>query len=95
MSLFDLHLIMFRSIKDETETKIDSDIKINMFFELGLIKNWSFPFFEFKDNRNLNLKINLDTNTLKDITDNEDPLLCYKKILPRNNIVDFIKKNPV
>lgn len=93
--MFDLHLIIFRSIKDELETKIDFDMSLNDLLEKGLIKNHRYPFFYFKDNRNNRLNIFADEKLLKEIHENEEALLCYKKYLPRNNTVNFIMKNPV
>ena len=95
MALFDLHLIIFRSIKEETETKIDFDMRLDSLLEKGLIKNYRYPFFYFKDNRNSNLNIAYDEKLYKELNEVEEPLACYKKYLPRNNSVDFIKKNPV
>jgi len=63
--------------------------------EKGLIKNYKYPFFYFKDNKNSNLNIDFNEEILKEINFNEEPLLCYKKYLPRNNPLDFIIRNPV
>lgn len=71
-------------------------MSLNDLLEKGLIKNHRYPFFYFKDNRNNNLNIFTDDDKLlKEINENEEVLLCYKKYLPRNNTIDFIMKNPV
>ncbi len=88
-------MIIYRSIKDETETKIDFDISLDLLLEKGLIKNHLYPFFHFKDNRNTNLNIFVDEKMFKEINESEEAFLVYKKYLPRNNTCDFIMKNPV
>jgi hypothetical protein len=95
LTLFDLHLIIFRSMKEESETKIDFDMKLNELSDLGLIKNYRFPFFYFKDNTNSDFQIKLNKDYYKEINEFEDYRKIYKKYLPRNNAIDFIKKNPV
>ena len=95
LTLFDLHLIIFRSMKEESETKIDFDMKLNELSDLGLIKNYRFPFFYFKDNTNSDFQIKCNKEFYEEINKFEDSRRVYKKYLPRNNSVDFIKKNPV
>ena len=42
-SLFDLHLAIYHSIKDELETKIDHKITLGTLRNLGLIKDYKYP----------------------------------------------------
>ena len=82
-------------MKEESETKIDFDMKLSELSDLGLIKNYRFPFFYFKDNRNSDFQIKLNKEFYEEINQFEDTSIVYKKYLPRNNSIDFIKKNPV
>jgi hypothetical protein len=67
-------------------------MKLNKLSDLGLIKNYRFPFFYFKDNTNSNFQIKINKDYYNEF---EDSRKAYKKYLPRNNTIDFIKKNPV
>ena len=49
--LFDLHLCIYRQIKTDYENKISFDIKIDDLYSKGLIHDFPYPFFLFKDNR--------------------------------------------
>ena len=52
LALFDVHLALYRKIKDDSETKIDFTVTFNSLHNKGLLKNPKYPFFIFKDNRN-------------------------------------------
>jgi hypothetical protein len=100
LSVFDLHLVLYRSIKNEIETKIDFDIKLKELKGLGLLKNYKYPFFVFKDNRNINNRISIELEnsieTYQNIIDTEQELfLIYKNYLPRTNTLMTLKRFPL
>ncbi len=98
ISVFDLHLILYRSIKDEPETKIDFNIKMRELSDLGLLKNFKFPFFIFKDNRNINNRVGKefseDLELKKLIYENKETFLLYKNYLPRTSTMMIMKMFP-
>lgn len=81
--LFDLHLIFLRSIKSESETKLDLTMRIEELIEAGFLKDHKSPVFLLKDNRNSN-------NYFKFEAESE-----YELFLPRTNTLKFIRRNPV
>lgn len=89
---------MYRSIKDETETKIDFNIKLKELNELGLLKNFKFPFFMFKDNRNINNKVGEDLKEDGDlkklVIDNKESFFLYRNYLPRSETLLILKMYP-
>ena len=94
---FDFKLSLFRSIKDETESKIDQDIKISDLAELGLLKSHKFPFLSLVDSRNFNKIKKVDDNIFKsksfDIRSHLD--LIYKNYLPRNYISYALRNSSI
>ena len=48
LALFDVHLALYRKIKDDSETKIDFTVTFNSLHNKGLLKNPKYPFFIFK-----------------------------------------------
>ncbi len=93
LTLFDLHLILYRSIKSETETKIDFQIKLSQLQELGLLKHHKYPFFTFKDNRNKSI-VKLEKELIESILDNGKFYCLYKDYLPRSNVFHILKSFP-
>jgi hypothetical protein len=98
LSVFDLHLILYRSIKDEPETKIDFNIKMKELCELGLLKNFKFPFFIFKDNRNINNRVAKefieDMDLKKLMKESRESFFVYRNYLPRTGTVMIMKMFP-
>jgi hypothetical protein len=93
-SLFDLHLIFFRSISNEAETKLDINLHLEELKRLGYMKNYKHPVFILKDNRqmDINKKNEEICNDVEDI----DPIYNkYKEYLPRANVIQFLKNRPV
>jgi len=98
LAVFDLHLILYRSIKEETETKIDFNINLKELNELGLLKNFKFPFFVFKDNRNINNKVADDSRKDKElnqiISETKESFFLYRNYLPRTDTMTIMKMYP-
>jgi hypothetical protein len=100
LSLFDLHLIIYRSIKEETETKISMDVTLEELQSLGLLKSYKYPFFIFQDNRDLKKKIPKIFKTkgisLKEeiINGDNELFLIYQDYLPRTNSLHLLKSFP-
>lgn len=99
LSMFDLHLILYRSIKDELETKLNFNIYLSELKEQGLLKNYKYPFFNFKDNRNshnkIEKKLEEDSTLYEEITYNDHELyMVYKNYLPRANALMMLKRFP-
>lgn len=99
LTLFDLHLLLYRSIRDETETKIDFSVKLEELQSLGLLKNFRYPFFVFKENRNTQDKIwkeisKGDKGLLQNMVDTGELLLIYQNYLPRTNSFLSLKRFP-
>ena len=82
-SLFDLHLALYRSIKDQNETKVDHKMTLGALKNMGLLKNHKHPFFIFKDNRN--------TGSL--ITTYEDKYELFKKMCKKQSNYYSIYQN--
>lgn len=93
LNLFDLHLILYRSIKNETETKIDFDVKLSELHNLGLLKNHKYPFFIFKDNRNKST-IKMSVETVENTLENDKLLCMYTDYLPRSNTISVLNTFP-
>lgn len=98
LTLFDLHLTMFRNLKQETETKIDFDIELGDLHEKGLLKNHKYPFFIFKDNRNngnLITSYEEKLESLKTITENNfETFTMYNNFLPRAGVLNVLNSHP-
>ena len=98
LHLFDLHLCLFDDFKLDYKNKISYNIKIDDLHSLGLIKNYKFPFFTFKQNK-LPLSFiynSLDFNELiKEVKDNNNNYFHFYTIyLPRNNCLNKLNANP-
>jgi hypothetical protein len=61
---------------------------------LGFLKNYKFPFFIFKDNRNMVKKIKLDSMVYEHILQTDEYYLIYKHYLPRHRPMDLFKHSP-
>jgi hypothetical protein len=66
--------------------------------DLGLLKNFKFPFFVFKDNRNINNKVGKDfkeDNELKKLMiDSKESFFLYRNYLPRSGTLTILKMYP-
>jgi hypothetical protein len=98
LHLFDLHLCLFEDFKPDYENKIAYNIKIDDLHSLGLIKNYNFPFFTFKQNKMPlsfiynSLKFN---DLIKKVIDNDNNYFYFYSIyLPRNNCLNQLNSNP-
>ena len=98
LHLFDLHLCLFDDFKLDYENKISFNIKIDDLHSLGLIKNYKFPFFTFKQNK---LPLSFIYNSLhfndliKEVKDNNNNYFHFYTIyLPRNNCLNKLNANP-
>lgn len=93
-----MHLILYRAVKDEKETKIDFDIKLCDLKNLGLLKSYKYPFFLFKDNRNSSHKIHkefLQIDIFETISENEGEMyFLFENYLPRLKPLAVLKRNP-
>ena len=98
LSLFDLHLALYRKIKNDNETKIDFSVNLGYLHNKGLLKNPKFPFFIFKDNRNNGDLIQFHEDkieALKKIKENNyESYLLYKNFLPRVNVLNTLNCHP-
>jgi hypothetical protein len=81
-------------MKDEIETKIDFNVKLSELQSLGLLKNYKYPFFYFKDNRNTKNKSQANPETLNEMIETGEYLLHYKNYLPRANSMLILKRFP-
>lgn len=96
ISIFDMHLIFMRSIKDEAETKLDHNMKIQELKESGYLKDHRYPVFVLRDSRNSNLSIKFNGDLYEAILNNRnEQLLMYKDFLPRNNVLQVLQRFPV
>jgi hypothetical protein len=94
LTVFDLHLILFRTIKEEFESKIDFNVKIEVLYKLSLLKSYRYPFFMFRDNR-LKSKLSFDVDIYQKIMEcNNQNYLIYKYHLPRYNPLTLMKIEP-
>ncbi|MCQ2816448.1 MAG: hypothetical protein MJ252_04190 [archaeon] len=98
LPLFDLHLAIFRSLKPETETKIDFDVKLGDLFDKGFLKSYKYPFFVFKDNRNKGALIQSYEDKLELLEtiskNNFETYTMYKNYLPRLDIFGMLNSHP-
>jgi phosphatidylinositol-4,5-bisphosphate 3-kinase len=98
LALFDVHLALYRKIKDDSETKIDFTVNFNNLHNKGLLKNPKYPFFIFKDNRNNGELIQFyedKVEYLKKIKDyKNESYLIYKNYLPRVNPLNILNWHP-
>jgi hypothetical protein len=91
-SIYDLHLILYRGIKDDLDTKISSYVTLSQLQSLGLLKSYRYPFFIFKDNRNSNNQIALEiTNTHEQL---ENPYQIYKNYVSRVSFLKMLRDFP-
>ena len=93
-SLFDLHIILYRSKSDEIETKINLDIKLEQLIELGLIK-YKLPSFYFKEVKKIYLINENEKNITLEILEYSNPIFLDGNLFPKNKNIDFLKSNPV
>ena len=98
LSLFDLHLALYRSLKSEVETKIDFNLTLKNLYDNKLLKNHKYPFFIFKDNKN---KGNLflfheDRKEKFNLIQNNqfENFIIYDEYLPRTNIINLLNFHP-
>ena len=97
--LFDLHLCIYRQIKPDYENKISFDIKIEDLYSKGLIHDFPYPFFLFKDNRTPftfpyspnKIKNDLIKNILES---NFNFSTFYSIYLPRSNTINILNTHP-
>ena len=98
LALFDVHLALYRKIKDDLETKIDFSVTFQDLHNKGLLKNPKYPFFIFKDNRNNGELIQFHEDKiefLKKIKDNKyETYLIYNNYLPRVNPLNILNCHP-
>lgn len=78
-NIFDLQLLIFRSIKEDTESKIDLDICIGDLSTLGLLKSHKYPFLKLSDSRNFN-KISKNEDFVKSVYENSLKILNFKAL---------------
>jgi hypothetical protein len=100
--IFDMKLNMFRSIKDDLESKIDLDVKLSEISDLGILKSYKFPFLTLSDSRNFN-KICKNENFMKTVYENSIKNkkfeirkhldLIYRDYLPRSFTAYYIKNS--
>lgn len=100
--IFDLKLNMFRSIKDDLESKIDLDVKLSEISDLGILKSYKFPFLTLSDSRNFH-KISKNENFMKTVYENSIKNkkfdirkhldLIYRDYLPRSFPAYYIKNS--
>jgi len=97
--LFDLHLCIYRQIKTDYENKISFDIKIDDLYSKGLIHDFPYPFFLFKDNRTP-LTFPYSPNKIKNdlikniIESNFNFSTFYSLYLPRTNTINLLNTHP-
>ena len=99
LHLFDLHLCLYQLIKPDYENKISFDVKIDALHEKGLLKNYKYPFFIFKDNKTpFSFKFcsnQIKGDLLKNIIDCQfDGNALYSCYLPRINTIYKINSFP-
>ena len=98
LPLFDVHLALYRKIKNDNETKIDFNVTFDDLHKKDLLKNPKYPFFIFKDNRNNGelIKFHEDkVEYLQKIKDNKyETFLMYKDYLPRVNSLNILNCHP-
>jgi hypothetical protein len=94
-SIFDLNVVIFRSIKQKQDTKIDMDIKIQNLNEIGFLKSYKYAFLELTDSRNFNNFSN-DENFLKSIYENSIKTNTFKIKTHLNKIYqDYLPRSKV
>ncbi len=91
IAFFDMHLILLRNIKSELDTKIDLNMKLKTFHDMGLLKSPKYPLFLLKDNkgRSTNNFKNIDKLFLEDLIENYDEM----DMLPNENDLIFFYQN--
>jgi len=98
LSLFDVHLALFKKIKSDNETKINFHVTFNELHQKGLLKNPKYPFFIFKDNRNNGDLIQFHEDKvefLKKLKEKKyETYLMYKEYLPRVNPLNILNCHP-
>jgi hypothetical protein len=95
-----MHLILFRNIKDDLETKVDHNLKLIDLKAKKILTSCNHPFFIFKDNRNKShLSYNLEdyNEILKEYNDENflNIYRLYKHYLPRTNTINSLRYSPV
>ena len=99
LNLYDLQICLYRQIKPDYENKISFDEKIDALHEKGLLKNYKYPFFIFKDNKtpfSFNYCSNqIKSDILRSMIDCEfDGNALYSYYLPRVNTLYKINSFP-
>ena len=98
LSLFDVHLALYKKIKSDNETKINFHVTFNELHQKGLLKNPKYPFFIFKDNRNNGDLIQFHEDKvefLKKLKEKKyETYLMYKEYLPRVNPLNILNCHP-
>ena len=99
LNLYDLQICLYRQIKPDYENKISFDEKIDALHEKGLLKNYKYPFFIFKDNKtpfSFNYCSNqIKSDILRAMIDCEfDGNALYSFYLPRVNTLYKINSFP-
>ena len=98
LTLFDVHLALYRKIRSDSETKLDFKLTFDNLHNKGLLKNPKYPFFIFKDNRNNGELIQFHEDKiefLEKIKENKyETYLMYKNYLPRVNPLNILNCHP-
>jgi len=96
LDLFDLHLCLYKDIKEDLENKISLQLKLDDLHRLGILKNYKKPFFYLTENK-MPLFINKNNNykeTYKNINEKKNFYYLYKNFLPRVNTLNLLLFNP-
>lgn len=96
-----MNLIIYRTLKDDCDKKIDLNLKMSELKSLGLFSKEHFPLLYLFDSRNFN-KISKNKNFTKEVYEMylentnficfENMDLWYKNYLPRN-LISFKERN--
>ena len=94
--LFDLHLCLYKDIKQDYENKIDLEMKLDDLHRLGILKNYKKPFFYLSENKMPLFFYNNEIykETYKNINENKNFYYLYKNYLPRVNTLNKLSFSP-
>ena len=98
LEYFDLKLVILRNLEDVVEVRIDQDTKLEILYNLELIKNSKYPFFVLVDNRNKLVKTAVDQAKCIDLykqTGTVSSEKLYTTSLPRMRTVYKLLENNV